>query len=310
MRGVRRALSLVVPLLVVPCFATVAQGQRGRGEEERARQHFETGAILYAQEDYEGALAEFEASHELRAVPVVQFNIAQTLRRLHRYSEAIEAYERYLHEATDLDRERRAAVRATIAELRRAVAPVTVETDVPGVEIRVDGRTAGVTPLAEPLELAAGRRRIVAQRDGYVTVREELTVVGGEPATLSLRMPPEDTAGRLTVRASVPDALVRIDGLDVGIAPVERRLGQGGHQVEVEAPGHETYRHEVVLGPRQERELFADLETERAFYERWWFWTGVGAVVLGGVIVAIVASGGGQADPVPGTLGTVKALRW
>lgn len=285
----------------------VAQEQT---DDDRARAHFETGASLYSQESYDGALAEFEASYQLRPVPVVLFNIAQTLRRLDRYPQAIELYEQYLRTADDVTPERRTAVRRVIADLRRAMAPVSIETDVPGVDIVVDGRSMGRTPLPGPVFLAAGQRRIEASRDGFLTVREEVRVVGGEAVSLRLRMPQEDSAGLLRVTASAADSMVTIDGVEVGPAPVERQLGRGGHSVEVEAAGFETFRHEVVLAPRQRRELFADLSPERSLVERWWFWTslGVGVAVLGGVILALTL-GGGQADPVPGTLGTVEALR-
>ena len=300
--------SLVLSALAVA--PSVALGQAGASDEDRARAHFETGAVLYSDENYEGALAAFEESYRLRAVPVVLFNIAQTLRRLNRYSEAIEAYERYLREEPDLPADRRAAVRSTIAELRRALAPITVDTDIEGVTIEVDGRVVGATPLTEPLELAAGVRAIVARRDGYVTVREEVRVVGGQPQMLSLRMPQADTAGTLTVESNVDGALVRIDGVEVGAAPASRRLGQGGHSVEVEADGYDVFRQEVVLAARQQRVLFAELEVAREVHEEWWFWTAVGAVVVGAVVIgAVVASSAGQADPIPGSLGTVAALR-
>ena len=302
--------SLVLLALALSLAPSVVLAQAGSSNEDRAREHFETGAVLYADENYEGALAAFEESYRLRAVPVVLFNIAQTLRRLNRYAEAIDAYERYLREEPDLPAARRTAVRSTIGELRRALAPITVDTDVEGVTIEVDGRVVGTTPLAAPLELAAGERTIVARRDGYVAVREELRVIGGEPQELLLRMPQAETAGTLTVRSNVEGAVVRIDGVDVGVAPAARRLGQGGHSVEVEAEGYDPFRQEVVLAARQQRVLFAELEVSRAVWEEWWLWAALGAVVVGGIVVAaVVASSAGQADPIPGSLGTVAALR-
>jgi hypothetical protein len=40
-------------------------------------------------------------------------------------------------------------------------------------------------------------------------------------------------------------------------------------------------------------------EPSHPFYTRWWFWTGVGAVVAGGVIAAVVLSGGSSRDACP-----------
>ncbi len=322
---VRSFLLLVVVLAVLVPARVEAQRQRrppshphadtdtqeadSESDEARARRHFETGASLYVEGNYEGALAAFDESYRIRQIPVVLFNLAQTYRRLYRYEEAIEAYRRYLRTAENLPTADATAVRATITELSRALAPVTITTDVPNAEVRVDDRIVGTTPLDGPLALAAGTRHVEASLDGHVTVREDVTVVGGEALTVRLRLPPADTAGTLRVRANVDGSAVRIDGVAVGIAPVERRLGSGGHQVEVAADGFEPYRNEIVLAPRQERDLFVELGQERALFERWWFWAAAGGavVVIAAIVIAALATGG-QADPIPGTLGTVTAL--
>jgi hypothetical protein len=45
--------------------------------------------------------------------------------------------------------------------------------------------------------------------------------------------------------------------------------------------------------------------TERRFYQTWWFWTGVGAAVVAGTVLGIVAaSGGGQGNTAVTSLGT------
>jgi tetratricopeptide (TPR) repeat protein len=43
-----------------------------------------------------------------------------------------------------------------------------------------------------------------------------------------------------------------------------------------------------------------DTPTAKPLTKQWWFWTGVGAVLVGGVVIAIAASsGGGQKDAAP-----------
>jgi len=283
-------------------------GSPDDGEAE-ARRHFESGAAMFQLENYDGALTEFQESYRLRAVPVVLFNIAQTLKLLFRYAEAVDAYEGYLRTEERMPADRRAAVRGTVADLRRAIAPVTFDVDVDGTTLRVDGREIGRSPIGEPVRLAAGTRRIEAERDGFVTVRIEIALAGARARTVRIRMPPADTAATLRVRSAVTPATVLIDGLEVGVAPVERSLGPGGHTVEVQADQYETFRREIVLSPRQRRELVADLARSRSLFERWWFWTGVGAVVAAGVIIGIAASSGGERDPVCGpVLGCAVAL--
>jgi hypothetical protein len=244
------------PLLIaagVACSTPgTAQAQRRAQTDPaaaEARAHFETGAALFNAQNYDGALVEFQESYRLRPVPVVLFNIAQTLKLLYRYEEAIAAYEQYLTEERAIDAARRRAVQQTIDELRAATAPITVTTDTPGAEIRVDGRLIGTTPLPGPLVLAAGSRRIEATLDGREAT-QEIDVVGGRAAEVTLTIPPPPLDTTAPPRADSPP-----------------------------------------------------------LFTRWWFWTAIGGAVLGGVVLAIALSPS-DAEPVPGTLGTVRALTW
>src|SRR5690349_19002839 len=99
----RRAAAVLFAVAALATSAAaapvLAQPRRGQPEDTgttEARRHFETGAALFQARNYDGALAEFEESYRIRAVPVVLFNIAQTLKLLERYEEAIETYQRYL----------------------------------------------------------------------------------------------------------------------------------------------------------------------------------------------------------------------
>jgi hypothetical protein len=62
---------------------------------------------------------------------------------------------------------------------------------------------------------------------------------------------------------------------------------------------------QVVLVAGQKRKVTVELvvlpppvEAERPVYKKWWFWTGIGVVVAGGVVAAILISqSGGTARP-------------
>src|SRR5262245_24960106 len=65
---------------------------------EEARQHFERGVALLGEEKWEQALAEFQRSRELHAGRPATKNAAQCLRKLHRFDEAMEAFETLLRD--------------------------------------------------------------------------------------------------------------------------------------------------------------------------------------------------------------------
>ena len=270
--------------------------------EEEARQHFFDGATLYEEGDYEAALAEFQASAELRGVPVVYFNIAQTFRALFRYAEAIAMYRRYLEVGGDrITRARHREVRRAIDQLRRRLAPVTLLVEPPGTEIRIDGRLVGTAPLDDVLVLSAGRRRMELSADGHLPIQDDLEVAGGEPRTIRLRLARRETAGTLRITSAPADAEVRIDGLEVGASPVTRRLPAGGHVVEADADGYETYRTSIELADRQELALHLVLDEDtEPITTRWWFWAGAAGVVVGATVAIVLLGMPSEPEPFPG----------
>ena len=282
--------------------AAAARAEGGGDGEEQARRHFYNGATLYEEGDYEAALAEFQASAEIRPVPVVFFNIAQAQRALFRYAEALAMYRRYLDVGHDRLTEQRAReVRRIMGELRQRIAPVTLLVEPPGTEIRIDGRRLGTAPLDDVLVLSAGRRRMELTAEGYVPIRDDLEVVGGRPRTVRVRLARRETAGTVRVTSAPERAQVRIDGLDVGEAPVERSLPAGGHVIEAESTGYETYRAAIELADRQELALHLVLdEDDDPLTSRWWFWAGASAVIVGATVLVVLLALPSEPEPHPG----------
>jgi tetratricopeptide (TPR) repeat protein len=247
-----------------------------------AREHFVRGVELYDEGEYEPALAEFRRSHELQAVPGVLINVALCLEELHRYDDAISTYREYLRTAERASADRRRAAEEAIALLEERIASVTIEVDRPGAEILIDGRSVGTSPLPAPLRLAAGVRVIEVRLEGFVSVREELEVAGRVAREIPIRLAPLDRNGLVRVSAEPAETIVRIDGLEVGHAPVERRLPMGGHVVEGFLDAYRTYRTDIQLADRQELDLRLVLEREGpSITSEWWFWTIIGVGVAG-----------------------------
>jgi hypothetical protein len=111
---------------------------------------------------------------------------------------------------------------------------------------------------------------------------------------------------RLSVRCRVAGARVLVRGGLEGTTPLAGAIVTmpGGAHVEVIADGYHPYVRDVVLLPGREALVDAALTPElvtRAtppapdrpastpIVSRWWFWTGVGVVVAGGTVAAVVA---------------------
>jgi len=109
-------LGLVV-LMIAALLAASLPALPARADELAAREHFDRAEILYAQGQFEGALAEYLDAFEEEPLPELLFNVGQCQRNLDRYGEAIFSFRRYLGLRPDAPN--RAAVLKLIDELER-----------------------------------------------------------------------------------------------------------------------------------------------------------------------------------------------
>jgi tetratricopeptide (TPR) repeat protein len=120
MRNVRRwSALLILGALVMGVPRASAQSS-----DEQARDLFQRGDSAYVEGRYEAALGLFQEAYQLSQRPRLLFNIANTLERLGRVPDAIEALRRYLPEATETERpvvERRIASMEERESRRRAM---------------------------------------------------------------------------------------------------------------------------------------------------------------------------------------------
>ena len=99
----------------------------------------------------------------------------------------------------------------------------------------------------------------------------------------------------MAVEADASDAVLWVDGEEVGALPTSVELAPGTHHVEVRAPGMAASEQEIELEAGQE--LRVDLHLDPApedsgpcapWYRRhWWIWVVVGAAVAGGVAAGV-----------------------
>ena len=97
--------------------------------------------------------------------------------------------------------------------------------------------------------------------------------------------------GRMVVTASKEEAEVYIDNEKVGALPMPPidELSAGRHSVRIVRSGFYDWQQDAYIDPGDTTALWAKLTPQpERWYEKWWLWAGVGAVVVGGVTAAIV----------------------
>ena len=169
------------------------------------------GSKLYQQGDVTGALEKFEAAYVAFPSPKLMFNIGQANRDLGRPVEAIEAFQRFLAEATDASPEKMADAHRFVAELQVKLGRLRIDCDTPGAEVSVDGKTVGRTPLPGLIWATPGRHQVTASRTDAVPALETVDVQTGSTSTVTMRLIP---------LVAPPPAPVALAPIPVALAPV------------------------------------------------------------------------------------------
>jgi Tetratricopeptide repeat/PEGA domain len=265
------ALALVVTLLA---------GMRPAAADSKslARDRLEEGSALYRNGDYQGALRKFEQARGLFPSAKIYFNLGQAYSRLGSRAAAVDAFERFLDEATDADPARRADAARFVTELEPRVARVQVQVPA-GSEVAVDGRPAGVAPLKRAIPVEPGSHQVTARAPGSAMAAVgRVQVDAGEIA--HWQVPVAAEAGAAAPSPPAPVVPTPSPSPPPAVAPGVPAVAAGV----------------IDTGP----------ETGTTAARRWWPWAaGAAAVVVAGVVATVLITSGGDT---PG--GTFPTADW
>jgi hypothetical protein len=303
----RRVLPVMrAPLLALLVLAAVLAAPPARADADKARAAFLEGTELVAKAQWGEALAAFERAREERRHPITTYNMAACERAMGRYTRARRLYLEAIAEsdaATESAQRLSPSLvgesRALVAEIERLLVRVTLSVEPAGSSLAVDGRPltdggggalvaglgaagAGAPTPSGPFVVLVdpGRHVLLFARRGFRDVTVARTFEGGRPEALHLVL--TAIPATLRVSASERDALVAVDGVDVGPAPVDVLRPAGAHRVVVRRDGFVPYDFQLQVGPGEETALRAELaKSKPSLFSRWWFWTAAGVVVAG-----------------------------
>lgn len=261
--------------------AVVLLAVRGaHADEAAARAHFKKGIELYDKKQYAEALAAFQDAYKEKPSAGIKQNIALSLKGLNRPAEAATSFDEALDEGKDtLKPETRAAIERELAELSKNVATVNLsvvtEDKRPVEDAVVSILPANAPPGAKPQPLAPGAlRRPIRLTPGIYTFsahvsgypdppEKKLALVSGAPVDATFVMSAQGGAaavsapapvplgpneGYLKIETNVPDASIRVDGVELPQRGTwAGKAAAGTHKVEVSAPGFKTTTVDVTV---------------------------------------------------------------
>ena len=143
-------------------------------DQKEANTHFQRAVSLYSEADYRAALVEFKRAYEIAPHPSVLYNIGEAYYQLQNYAAALDTFEKFV---ADGGTTHKSEVENTIAILKTRVGKVDITTPTPGWDITIDDEPAGKTPLAKPVSVSIGHRKVTrrkGRRDDADEVRRGL----------------------------------------------------------------------------------------------------------------------------------------
>ena len=230
-----------------------------------ARDAWDRGQQLMRAKNWEGALVEFSRAYELSQNPRVLFNVGICEKELHRYARASRRFEEELAKGEGkLTDDEKTELRSAIAIVRKYVSSVTITSNEAGAKLYVDDLEEGTTPLAGPILMDVGPRKITLKKDGFVDLTKTVDVNAGVPTTVDFALEPKEKKGKVTITVTgAPNATIYMDGTDMGPAPFKGAVPVGRHTFEAKAYGWVTATQTSEVGYKQEIALVLSMSAER-----------------------------------------------
>jgi hypothetical protein len=253
------------------------------------------------------ALEAYKQAYAIAPEPALHYNMGHALEALGNYPDALAEYEEFARVAPPELRARVPRLTELIAEMRGRVTLVSIHCNVPGARVLIRDVAVGTTGGDGTFSHAfpAGAAMLEVTADGYAPTRQNAVFTAGSVARFEIVLVTTATAGVLRVTTTPVLGDVYVDDKLAGHAPVEASVAAGPHRIVVKSSGMRDTTTQTVVGVGETREVTVDLEKTTPVYTQWWFWTTIGVVVAGGVVItyaAFKARGADSGSIPPGTV--------
>ncbi len=235
---------------------------------------------------YQQALALYAEAYGLTQDPALLYNKGRALEALGDFPEALAAQEEFDAKAPPELKLKVVGLPKLLADLRSRVSVLELHVNVDDAEVRAGNRVLG-TASQKRFLMNAGKTTIKVQREGYFPIERDLALGGGQTTVLDFMLVSKAERGVLVVRSQVSGSLVTVDGIAFGMVPTDTPVMPGTHRVHLSHEGYKPTDSTAVIAAGETKQLDLSMEAETPVYKKWWFWTGIGLVVAGGVATGI-----------------------
>ncbi len=285
------AVAIIVPFLMVASPLT-AYAQRppkppAQGKSEAGRLK-SAADVLMDQDRYADALVLYERAYELSSDPALLYNEGRALEALGDYPKALEKLEAFERDAPPNVRALVPGLRELITDLKGRMATLVVKTSAPNARVLLRQKDEGIVNGGERrIPTRAGQASLEVAADGYETFRRDIDLSAGTVVVIEASLALKKKDALIVVRTT-PSADVFFDGTAMGRSPLQVRATPGTHELVATANGFYEERVAMTLALGDRRDIELELRKTPGIAGKWWFWTGIAVVVLGGVATAVV----------------------
>jgi tetratricopeptide (TPR) repeat protein len=281
------SLALVVAPLTVQAQPAPKPPKSAAQTKSEASRLKSAADVLMDQDRYADALVLYERAYELSSDPALLYNEGRAHEALGDYPKALEKLETFEQQAPPAVRALVPGLRELITDLRGRMATIVIKTNAPNARVLLRQKDEGAVNGERRLPTRAGQASVEVAADGYETFRRDLELSAGTTVTVDANLVLKKRDALIVVRTT-PSADVLFDGKALGRAPLQVHATPGTHELVATANGYYEERVAMTLALGDRRDIELELRKTPGIASKWWFWTGIGAVVLGGVATAVV----------------------
>jgi hypothetical protein len=261
---------------------------------------------------YQEALGHYQRAYEQTKNPALLYNMGRAYEGLGEFPKALDALEEFSDKAAPDLKARVPRLGELVTDVRNRVATLILSSPVEGAEIRLGNRVLGNTKQGQTiLRVNSGPQTLAITHKDYFPFERPLTLASGKIETVDVVLASRSAEALLRVTSPVSGAAVVVDGRTIGNVPAETPLKPGQYRIALTRDGYDRAETSVVVAAGEKKDVNVPMAVHETITSKWWFWTGIGLVLVAGGIATYVAATT-EKDPTAGTIapGTVKAESW
>jgi hypothetical protein len=236
------------------------------------------------------AYALYVQAYSIDPDPALLYNEGRALQAMGDYPAALEKLQRFAAVAPPDKLALVPGLQDLIADVRARLSTLVVTCNVASARVLLRDRMLGVVQGNKSFSVRAGSAAIDVEADGYEPFKKDIELPAGATLNVAATLVAKADFATIGIRVQPQGTLVLVDTVPLGPSPVDARLAPGTHSIELRHDGYITQTVPVTVAKSERRTMDLELHEPPPVWAKWWFWTGIGVAIAGGVAIGIAVT--------------------